>query len=211
MLEVFFLPSNLIATILFLVIILYWTIVLFGAVDFDVIDLDFDVDTDVDVDADAEMESTNIFGLNKILTFFNLGKVPFMVFMTFLIIPMWFGTVIINHALGIENFILGLVVMFPVFIGSMFIAKFLTMPFVKIFATLDKTNETRDILGTIGEVRMGASNEKTGQAEFKVGDAFMLLQIRTKDDETVVRGDSVMIVNDDKKDEYYIVEKQFNL
>jgi len=68
MIEIFFLPSNLIPTILFLVIVLYWITVLLGALDFDVFDFDLDIDTDVDTD--MEMDSSNVFGLNKILTFF---------------------------------------------------------------------------------------------------------------------------------------------
>ena len=71
MIEIFFLPSNLIPTTLFLVVLLYWITVLFGALDFDV--FDFDIDLDADVDADAEMDSSNVFGLNKVLSFFNLG------------------------------------------------------------------------------------------------------------------------------------------
>lgn len=211
MIDIFFLPANLIQTVLFLVIILYWLVVLLGAIDFDVFDFDIDVDTDIDVDADADMESSNIFGLNKILSFFNLGKVPFMVFLTFLVIPWWFGTIIINHFFGISSFIPGVVISIPVLIGSLFIGKVLTTPFVKIFAALDKDNEERDILGSIGKVRFTASESKTGQADFLIGDATLLLPIRSKEPDTLNKGDLVMIVNDKHKPDYYTVEKHIEI
>ena len=214
MIEIFFQGANVVQTVLFLVIVLYWLIVLFGALDFDTFDFDVDIDTDVDVDADLDADtdgdSSNVFGLNKILHFFNLGRVPFMVFLTFLILPWWFGSIIVNHWLGIESFIPALIVILPMLILSLFVAKFLTMPFVKIFEALDKENIERDILGTIGTVRIAASNVKTGQGEFKLGDAYLNINIRTKEGEVSI-GEKVMIVNDRNKNEYYVVERQVEI
>lgn len=209
MFEIFVHPSNIFLTFLMVLLAFYWLVVLFGAIDVDMIDFDFEVDVDVDVDADidvdTEVESSNIFGLNKILHFFNLGRVPFMVFLTFLVMPWWFGTVIINHLFGITSFVPGFLISLPVLIGALFVAKLLTTPFVKIFDALEKESAERDVLGTIGEVRIGASPTKTGLAEFMLGNAFLELKIRTKEGEVKTR-DKVMIVNDSNKDEYYLVE-----
>jgi len=203
MIEIFFLPSNLFATTLFLVVIAYWLTVIVGALDLDL--FDFDIDTDTDIDSDAELDSSNIFGLNKVLSFFNLGKIPFMVYLTFLTIPWWFGTVLINHLLGIGSFLLGLVVLAALLIPSLFIAKVLTTPFVRIFEALDRENGQKDLIGIIGTVRHSASPNKLGQGEFQLDDAFLTLNIRTKKG-MVNRGDSVMIISDKNKDEYYLVE-----
>lgn len=214
MIHIFFQASNIVVTILFLVIVIYWLVVLFGAVDFDTFDFDFDLDVDADVDADANadgnMESSNIFGLNKILYFFNLGRVPFMIFLTFLVLPWWFGTVIVNNFLGFESFFPGLLIMIPMFFLSLFVAKFCTTPFVKIFEVLDKENAHRDVLGTIGEVRMMATADKTGQALFKLGGAFLTLDIRVKEGKANI-GEKVMIVNDTNKNDYYVVEQHYEI
>lgn len=209
MIEIFFLPANFIQTTLFLIIILYWITVLLGAIDMDMFDFDIDVDidTDVDIDADADVESSNIYGLNRILSFFNLGKVPFMIFLTFLVLPWWFGTVILNHFFGIESFLIGFLLSIPTLIVSLFAAKILTTPFVKIFAALDRENVERDILGSIGEVRIAASDTSTGQADFHIGDAFITIQIRLKEEGEVNRGDHVMIIGDQRKEEFYWVER----
>ncbi len=210
MIHIFFQASNVFVTILFLVILLYWLVVLFGAVDFDTFDFDFDIEVDADIDADADVDISNIFGLNKILHFFNLGRIPFMVFMTFLVLPWWFGTVIVNNWFGFEGFIPGLIVLIPMFILSLFVSKILTTPFVKIFAALDKEDAERDVLGTVGTVRMSASHEKTGQAEFKLGDAYLNLKIRTKEGVAKI-GETVMIVSDSNKDEFYLVEQHYEI
>lgn len=210
MIHIFFQSSNIIVTILFLVILLYWLVVLFGAVDFDTFDVDLDLDLDVDADVDAEVDSSNIFGLNKVLHFFNLGRVPFMIFLTFLVLPWWFGTVIVNNLFGIEGMLLGLVVTIVMFFPSMFVAKILTAPFVKIFDVLDKENVHRDVLGTVGEVRMMATPDKTGQAQFKLGGAFLTLDIRMEKGKANI-GESVMIINDSNKDDYYLVEQYIEI
>ncbi|PHR29580.1 MAG: hypothetical protein COA38_11185 [Fluviicola sp.] len=210
MIHIFFQASNILVTILFLVIIIYWLVVLFGAVDFDTFDFDFDIDLDVDVDVDADVDSANIFGLNKVLYFFNLGRVPFMIFLTFLVLPWWFGTVLVNHWLGFEGFLTGLLVTVPMFFLALFVAKILTTPFVKIFDALDKENVDRDVLGTVGEVRMMATSDKTGQAQFKLGGAFLTLDIRVKEGKASV-GEKVMIINDGNKDNYYLVEQHFEI
>lgn len=205
MIHIFFQSANIIVTLLFLVIVLYWLVVLFGVLDFDTIDVDFDIEVDTDIDVDTDVDSSNIFGLNKILHFFNLGRVPFMIFLTFLVLPWWFGTLIVNNFFGFEGFIMGLLVTVVMFFPSLFVSKILTTPFVKIFDALDKENAHRDVLGTIGEVRMMATTAKTGQAQFKLGGAFLTLDIRTNEGEAKI-GDKVMIVNDSNKDDYYKVE-----
>ncbi|MDG1332919.1 MAG: DUF1449 family protein [Crocinitomicaceae bacterium] len=214
MIHIFFQSSNIIVTVLFLVILIYWLVVLFGVLDFDTFDVDFDLEVDVDVDADVDVDtdvdSSNIFGLNKILHFFNIGRVPFMIFLTFLVLPWWFGVIIVNNFLGFEGFLMGLLVTIAVFFGALFVTKILTSPFVKIFDALDKENAQRDILGTIGEVRMMASATKTGQAQFMVGGAFLILDIRTKEGEAKI-GDKVMIVSDSKKDDFYEVEVHYEI
>ena len=208
MIHIFFQSANIIVTILLLVVVIYWVVVLFGVLDFDTFDFDFDVEADVDVDADVD--SSNIFGLNKVLHFFNIGRVPFMIFLTFLVLPWWFGTVIVNNFFGFEGFLTGLIVTIAMFFLSLFVAKILTTPFVKIFDALDKETAHRDVLGTVGEVRMMATADKTGQAQFKLGGAFLTLDIRVKKGKANI-GEFVMIINDSNKDDYYLVEQHYKI
>ena len=76
--------------------------------------------------------------------------------------------------------------------------------------SLDKEDAERDVLGTIGMVRIAASHEKTGQAEFKLGDAYLNLKIRTKEGVAKI-GEKVMIVSDSNKDDFYEVEQHYEI
>jgi hypothetical protein len=93
---------NIIPTSLLIFILVYWMIVMMGLIDMHAIDISpdhdyhMDVHTDVDTDGPAKeidnghgYNSGSVSWLNSVLAFFNLGQIPFMVFMSFLILPMW--------------------------------------------------------------------------------------------------------------------------
>ena len=93
-----FQPASVIPTTLFLFVVIYWIIVVFGVLDTHFLDFDVEVDHDLDIDADFDHHigvdgaheidtevqgAQSIMWLNHILVFFILGRVPFMVFLTF--------------------------------------------------------------------------------------------------------------------------------
>ena len=209
--HIIFSGVNFIPTTLFILVLFYWLIVLIGAIDTDFldfdIDMDIDVDTDVDVDTDANSGS-DLFALNKVLVFFNLGKIPFMVFLTFLAIPLWFLTIITNHIIGNTSILFSIILLIPLLIVSLFITKIFTMPFVKLFSMLDKDNDEDDIIGGVGDVRLGANSEQKGQADVMVGESFFTIFIKTYESaEIVKKGDQVLIIDHIKEGDYYLVEK----
>lgn len=211
LLNIIFSGVNFIPTLLFALVLFYWIIVSIGAIDTDFLDFDVDIDIDADFDAEVEIEgnsASNLFALNKVLAFFNLGKIPFMVFLTFLAIPMWFLSIMANNILGNTSIIISLVLLIPIFIVSLFIAKFFTIPFVKLFAVLEKESFEDNIIGAIGEVRLSANSEKKGKADVMVGDSFFTILIKTHASaETVKKADKVLILDHIKEENYYLVEK----
>lgn len=214
MLELFhaaFSAVNFIPTALLVFVVFYWLLVILGAVDissFD-IDVDIDLDSDIDLDADAEVDGgseASISWINNILAFFNLDKIPLMVFLTFLILPMWVISIMTNYILGNTSFILSLVFLIPNFIVSLLIAKPSTYPFVKIFSILDKeTENTQDLLGTVGKVIISASDQKLGQGEVLLSGSNYRINIKTKRGH-IKRGQKMLVVNHEKGASFYIVE-----
>ena len=211
LINIVFSGVNFIPTTLFVLVLFYWLIVLIGAVDTDFLDFDVEIDADIDVDADIEVEgnsASNLFALNKILAFFNLGKIPFMVFLTFLAIPMWVLSVMSNHILGNTSFLLSLALLVPIFIVSLFVAKIFTTPFVKLFAVLEKESDEDDLIGAIGEVRLGAGSTQKGQADVMVGESFFTIFIKTHESAaSVKKGDKVLVIDHIKEEDYFLVEK----
>lgn len=141
------------------------------------------------------------------LAFFNLGQVPSMVFITFLIIPVWVISVMGNYYLGNESFGLSLLLLIPNLIVSLFIAKFLTMPLVHLFGKLDNDYEqSKTLIGKICTVTTSASATKAGQAKIITDGAPLLLNILTTNGTTLQRGDTGMVLEYQQERNVYLVE-----
>lgn len=177
-----FSPANLFPTILLLFVAGYWLIVLFGLISMESLDIDADVETDagIDLEADAdadvsadadsggEASSTHsVSWFNQVLVFFNLHHLPLMVFLSFLALPMWVLSVLGNHYLGNTSFLLSLLLLVPIFLLSLFIAKFATIPVAKVFARLNENTEATDPIGKICTLLMPIEPGKMGQALIK--------------------------------------------
>ena len=200
---------NFIPTLLLVFVLLYWMLVIFGAVDISSVDIDIDVDVDMDadveVDADGASEAS-VSWLNYILRFFNLDKIPLMVFLTFVAIPMWVISIMVNHTLGNTSVLISLALLVPNFIVSLIIAKPLTIPFVKMFSYLEDSSEgSPDLMGREGTVVIGASSSKMGQGDVLVAGSNYRINIKTKND-SIKRGQKMLVINESKNEGYYIVE-----
>lgn len=202
-----FSPQNIFASILFLIVVAYWLTVLVGLLDFGFLDFDLsvDVEVDLDVDAGADAGTTSVGWMNSFLYFFNLGRIPFMIWVSFLAIPLWMITVWVNAFLGIENFILGSLVFLGALIPSAMIAKLLSQPFVKIFDKLDQTASAEDMVGKVGRVILPCTQEKRGQAEIKYNNSYISIQILTTSEFIVNKGEKVLVI-DQIEDNIYRVE-----
>lgn len=200
---------NIIPAIFLTFVLFYWLMVIFGALDISAFDFDVEVEAEVEFDADAEADATSevsISWFNNVLSFFNIDKIPLMVFLTFWAIPLWVISVMINHLLGNESFLLSLLFLVPNLIASLLIAKPLTMPFVKIFGALNDNSESpQDLFGQIGKVIIGASESKMGQGDVLIDGSNYRLNIKTKKG-SIQKGQQIMVINHDKEGGFYIVE-----
>jgi len=203
--------ANAVATALLLFVVLYWIIVILGLVSTDFLDFDLDIDADGNADLDMDSEGLEVSWFNNVLQFFNLGKMPFMVWLSFLALPLWLITVNANYLLGLESLLPGLIVFFPAFILSLFLAKFLSWPFASFFARLDVENKKKEIIGRVGIVQMAASANKRGMAEINYEGSFLSLMIRCTGDESVQKGEEVLFIRKLNEDGEYLVEPYLSI
>ena len=216
MVDILFSAQNIIPTLVFSFVMSYWLMVILGALDISSLDIDveLDVEADFEVEYETNLEATgehDISFLNNVLRFFNLKDIPLMFFITFWIFPTLIGTVYINDLLGIESFLISLIIFLPVGFISLFIAKFTTLPFVKMFKALDDDSESSmDLLGRIVTVKFPISETKIGQAESFENGSSLLLNVKTKHGD-MQKGDQAMIVKYISKDDCYIVEPHFSI
>lgn len=206
LIELSFSYQNLIPTILILFVFIYWISVILGALDVSSFDLEIDVEPDIEVDVDTPTLSW----LNNILSFFNLGKIPFMVWLTFVAMPLWAFSIIGNKIIANENFFIALLILIPVLILCMLIAKIATMPFVPIFRTLDKGSENISIPGKVCKVIIPPSNGKIGQAEIEYESSFLLIYIFIEDHIILKKGDTALVIEKHQSKDHYLVEPYNN-
>ena len=195
---------NIIPTALLVFVLVYWLVVIVGAIDLDFFDVDVDLGAEADVDGEL-----SVSWLNHVLAFFNLGQVPFMLFLTFLVVPWWAITVLGNYYVGNESFIFSLAILIPALLVSLFIAKFLTMPFVRVYQALDQEDNTTPV-GKICRITSAASPTKVGQAQVTTGGAPILLNVRAYEGSSLLAGDSAMVIEYDAGRNVYLVEPYIN-
>ncbi len=203
--------ANAVATALLLFVVLYWIIVIFGVVSTDFLDFDLDLDTDGEADLDASGDGLEVSWFNNVLQFFNLGKIPFMIWLSFLALPLWIITVNINNFLGFETFLPGLIVLLPALIASLFVSKFLTWPFAKFFDKLDADTKAKDIIGKVGLVTNSASKDKRGMAEINYDGTFLRIMIRCAEGQSVKKDDEVLFIRKLNDQGEYLVEPYLSI
>ncbi|RSK48934.1 hypothetical protein [Hymenobacter rigui] len=204
-------PPNLLATGLLVFVLLYWLTVILGLLDFKTLDIqtshDFDAPHHAHLDTDAS--HAGVSWLNHALAFFNLGRVPLMVFLSFVALPLWVGSILLNYYLGNESWLLGLGLLVPLLIGSLLLAKVLTLPFVHLFAAMERNHdEGAQPLGKVCTVLLPATHERLGQASVQLrSGAPLMLNVRAASAATELKkGDTALIIDYDAARRCYLVE-----
>ena len=227
LLQAAFSASNLIPTLFFLLVLLYWMIVIIGAIKIDALDFDVDVDADIhvhhggihaDIGGDVHHDVPHsgggswFFGM---LRFFNFGRVPFMVVMSILILSIWSISMACNHEGSWINpynsFLLASLYFIPNVILSAFIMKFLSTPLVPIFDKLDTHEKNLHYEGYTGNLITEIGQKGVGQAKIFINNASIMVSVKTKDGQPLAKGDRIVILEESLKDKCYIVEKSDDL
>jgi hypothetical protein len=191
---------NILPTAFLIFTLLYWVAVIFGFLDLDF----FDVELDAEVDADGVSAVT---WLNSALAFFHLGKVPFMVFLTFLALPFWVISILANYYLNNNYELLGLLYLVPSFVAALLVSKVLTTPFVKVFAALEIEHESAaTIIGQVCTVILPANTTDLGQATVKTTGAPLLLNVKTTEGSAVQKGETALVLEYNAENKFYLIQ-----
>ncbi len=209
-LNLIFNGANAIPTGLLLFILLYWIIVIIGLLDTEFLDFDIDIDGEADFEIEGDV-SGDVSWLNNVLVFFNLGRIPFMIWLSFVSLPLWLLSININNFLGIESFIFGLLSFIPLLFLSLLISKVLTTPFVRFFEKLNEDSKKKEIIGKIGTVISPASDLNKGMAEINYQGSFLRLYIRSPKSQPVLKGEQVLFIEKLDEPGVYLVEPHLSI
>ena len=204
-------PPNLLPTGLLVFVLLYWLTVIVGLLDFKTLDVQTGHDFDAPHTAHAAPDTADmgVSWLNHALAFFNLGRVPLMVFLSLVALPLWVGSILLNYYLGNESWLLGLGLLVPLLLGSLLLAKVLTLPFVHLFAAMERNHdEGAQPLGKVCTVLLPATHERLGQASVQLrSGAPLMLNVRAASAATELKkGDTALIIDYDATRRCYLVE-----
>jgi len=200
------LPPNLLPTGLLVFVLLYWLTVMVGLLDLKTVDLDVADHGHAHFDSHLPHDAPHAGWLNGALAFFNLGRIPLMVFLSFVFLPLWVGSVLANYYTGNTSLLLGLAFLVPLFIGSLFVAKFLTLPFVKLFTAMEKDHDLGAVVvGKVCTVLLPATADHLGQASVRIDGAPLMLNVRSTK-APLAKGDTALVIDYDAHRKCYLIE-----
>ena len=199
------LPPNLVATGLLVFVLLYWLTVIVGLLDFKTADLHLGGPDGLHADA-GHLPGPNTDWLNGALAFFNLGRVPLMLFLSFVALPLWVGSILTNYYTGNTSLLRGLVFLLPLLAASLFVAKVLTQPFVRLFTALEKDHDGGAVaLGKVCTVLLPATADHLGQASVRIDGAPLMLNVRTTG-APLAKGETALVIDYDTPRRCYLIE-----
>ncbi len=198
---------NIIPTMLMIFVLIYWMIVIVGVIDIDTLDFDLDVEADVDVDVDMDGDAdVGSEGLASVLSFFNIGHMPLMVFLSFLAFPMWMLSLLSKQYIGSENILINVGIFIAIFIASLFIAKILTTPIARFYMKLRKEDEAVNPIGKRCKVLLTVKSDSLGQAEVKANGTSVLISARTRDGIELKKGEYALVIDFVEEGNHYLIE-----
>jgi len=202
---------NIIPTTLFILILIYWLTVIIGVFNVDSFDIDGDADIDVDSDVDVNA-GDSIIWLNSALSFFNLGKIPLMIILSFFAMSLWIISILANYYLNNSSVLLSLVYLIPNIFISAFVTKFLSTPFVKLFAKAQNDiQRNKSLTGKICRVTLQATYDKMGQAEIKnEGSSYMINVLSTEKEIELTKGETCLVIDYIPERKIYLIEPYKN-
>ncbi|NRA68218.1 MAG: DUF1449 family protein [Pseudobacteriovorax sp.] len=184
-------------SILFGLSILYWVGTIVGFFDLDGLDLDFEIG--------------DVSALGKVLDLFGIGRVPSSIWLSFFALSALILSINLNHLAdsviptwtdSIRLVVFGI----PVVIVSSLLARLLSSPFAPLFRGLNR-QKVFSIEGKTVHVTSSSVDQSFGIAEFRDGGSPIILDVRSIDEETLVKDDLAVVVRHDKKNNTYYIHK----
>jgi hypothetical protein len=187
-------------SVLMCVVLVYWLLMILGALDMEFLDFDFGLDA---ADGgDVTFADWGMLGLK----WFNLGDVPLMFWLTAFAFPAWIAATIFNRELADPSQVDIAKALARDFIIGMFAAKALTQP-VKGKFRHKQPHPAEEMIGRMVTITSSEVTTAFGQAQYQTGQgAPLILDVRTLEG-VVGKGESARIVDYSPEARLYYVEK----
>ena len=199
---------NLPATGLLILCLLYWAMVIVGAIGVDAIDVDFDADVDVgDLDVDGDFDS-HAGGFSSVAEFMHLNHVPIVIVGSVFAILFWASSFFGNHFFNPSgNTWIGLGLLSVNAPICLILTRMMIGPFAEGFKPQENDTVRERMIGMIGMVTTSEVSPQFGQVSIKLNGPELVINARTGADKPVLgKGDAAKIVSYDYENDTYFVE-----
>lgn len=208
-------------------VVLYWLMVILGAVDLELLEFDIDLETDfdlnmdvdmdvdagLDADADVDVEAPGSGFLRAIMAAIGLGTVPVTIIASIVTLASWLlcftAIYFLGPVLGTSIFA-GLAVVAISFVLSLPITSIFTHPLKSVFKLHTHTGG-HTLVGKLCMVTSGSVTDSFGQAEVDDGGAGLIVSIRCDNPEALARGSRALLIDYDDERDIFFVEPYDNL
>lgn len=209
-------PVNLPFTLLLGLMVGYWLLVSIGLLDMDA-DGTPDLATDVHlphgggashaVDLDAAGEGLQ-GTIKSALQFLNVGNVPAMIVLSIMSLSFWTWSMVGNHYFNEGSAMRALVLFVPNLVLTVLLTKVATTPLKKLFQTLNREyEEHKPVVGRTCVITTNEVTDKFGQAQIDTSGAPLLINVRTYGETVLAKGESALIIKEDRETNIYTVAK----
>lgn len=207
----FFNAVNLPATVLLILVLFYWSLVIFGMLDLGVFDFDWNYETSAPTDGVPDVASASAgFGgaLKAVLGFFYLGRVPTMILMSAFALVFWLVTVYSNQyfnpAAQLERAVF---LWAPVMAGSLILTKLLFWPCLSFFDEMATNHSELEntLVGKMATVTTSEVTETFGQITIEQQGPPIVLNARAAAMDRFAKGEVVKILSHDSQSNTYLI------
>ena len=181
------------AGLLIAILVVYWSLVMFGALDLEFLDWNFEFSLEGDSGALD-------FGLVP-LRFLNLGTIPIMLWITVFGFSAWMLSLLIHYIWAPEQ--ADGVVIAEAFGLAMLVTKLVTNPFRSVFEIVEP-NRPETLVGQTCTISTLTATGQSGEAHFTNEGAPLILSVRTSDGD-LSKGQTATIIDYNQPDNTYVV------
>lgn len=200
-------------TVLMVIVLLYWLLVVLGALGIDIGDHADGVGHVHGVDGAGEAAGEGALEAHPIgegiLAFLGVGKVPITVLVSVLALVGWILAILGSYALGALGLAGGWLFTTLVLAGSILLSSIASAYLVRPLAPLFRTDQAvshRELVGRECMITTGRVDERFGQASLIEGGVDLILQVRCPSPNGLARDSRAILVAYDPEHATFMVE-----
>lgn len=200
-------PNQILLTLLLGLVVCYWLLVILGALDFDTDIPDDFGDGDADAHHDHGVNTGGVWLTAGRL--FGFSQVPIIVWLSFMILFMWFVSLVLNQKWNADaDTLKALLLVLPNFAISAIVTKLVTLPVAKLFkAMTDADTEAEEVIGRTGTIVSMEADERYGQLEIVAKGAPLLINVRTQPGApALLKGTQAQVTTAGPDNAFYFIE-----